>query len=346
MIEPKAPFKQAQIEAELEPGQVLVKVAGCGVCHTDLGFLYHGVRTKKPMPLTLGHEISGKVVETHPDDTSDLKGKKVVIPAVLPCGECLLCKSGRGNMCLSQIMPGNDLHGGFADHVVVPGKFLQPVSEDLLDKYKLRELSIVADAVTTPFQSIKRSGLKQGELAIFNGVGGIGGYGVQIAKAMGAKVVALDIDDSKLEKMRSLGADQVLNVKDLNIKEIKKTVKGMAKELGAPAVMWKIFETSGSRAGQETAFALLNFGGTVAFIGFTMEKLNIRLSNLMAFDATAFGNWGCLPEYYQDVLQMITEGKINVRDCIEEFPMSQINDVFAKAHKGELERRAVMVPDW
>jgi len=115
MIEPKAPFKQAQIEAELEPGQVLVKVAGCGVCHTDLGFLYHGVRTKKPMPLTLGHEISGKVVETHPDDTSDLKGKKVVIPAVLPCGECLLCKSGRGNMCLSQIMPGNDLHGGFAD---------------------------------------------------------------------------------------------------------------------------------------------------------------------------------------------------------------------------------------
>ena len=150
----------------------------------------------------------------------------------------------------------------------------------------------------------------------------------------------------KLEKIAGYGANATLNVKDLNVKEVKKAVKGIAKELKAPRVMWKIFETSGTAPGQETAFALLNFAGTLAVVGFTLAKLNLRLSNLMAFDATAFGNWGCHPKYYPEVLNLVLEDKLNLTDFACEFPLSQINEVFQKAHHGELEKRAILVPDF
>src|ERR1035437_5901030 len=89
----------------LKEGEALVKVAGCGVCHTDISFWHHGVQTKHALPLTLGHEISGTVVS----GPAEWLNKNVIIPAVLPCGECELCKKGRSNICRNQLMPGNDL---------------------------------------------------------------------------------------------------------------------------------------------------------------------------------------------------------------------------------------------
>ena len=99
----------------LGPGEVLVEVAGCGVCHTDLGYFYDGVPTVSKPPLTLGHEIAGTVVA---GDEAWI-GKEVIIPAVMPCRQCILCKTGRGNRCLNQKMPGNSLgiYGGFSSHI-------------------------------------------------------------------------------------------------------------------------------------------------------------------------------------------------------------------------------------
>ena len=120
MTELKVDFQLVeQPKPELNEIEVLVKVAGCGVCHTDLSFWYFGVPTKQPLPLTLGHEISGTVVQ----GPSEWLNRKVIIPAVLPCGECELCKSGRSNICQKQLMPGNDFDGGFASHIKVPYKF-------------------------------------------------------------------------------------------------------------------------------------------------------------------------------------------------------------------------------
>ena len=95
----------------LKEGEVLVQVAGCGVCHTDLGYFFDGVPTVSKPPLTLGHEISGTVVAGDPAWI----GKEVIVPAVMPCRACILCKTGRGNRCLVQKMPGNSLgvYGGF-----------------------------------------------------------------------------------------------------------------------------------------------------------------------------------------------------------------------------------------
>ena len=120
MTAPNAPLERAAFRAEPGAGEVVVAVAGCGVCHTDLGYYYDGVRTNAPLPLALGHEISGHVVAAGAG-AEGWMGKAVIVPAVLPCGECDLCKRGLAPICRKQKMPGNDIQGGFASHIVVPG---------------------------------------------------------------------------------------------------------------------------------------------------------------------------------------------------------------------------------
>ncbi|MEK7484272.1 MAG: 6-hydroxycyclohex-1-ene-1-carbonyl-CoA dehydrogenase [Planctomycetota bacterium] len=335
----------------LSEEDVFVRVVGCGVCHTDLGFFYDGVRTQKSLPLTLGHEISG-IVEEVGEKSKAWLNQAVIIPAVLPCGTCELCKKGRGTICRQQKMPGNHIDGGFSSHIVVPSRYLCKVEvsneKSVFGNSGLRlaELSVVADAVTTPYQSVKNSGLSQGEIAIFIGVGGIGGFGVQIAKAFGGVVVAIDINDRKLESLSRFGADLRLNALKLDKKQIRSAIQKFGSEVNASPFEWKIFETSGTKAGQELAFSLLTFGSVLNIVGFTMDLLELRLSNLMAFDAKAIGNWGCHPQYYPEVLELIRQGKIQLSPFIKTFPMSEINSVFERSHRRELEQRPILVPDF
>ncbi|MBK9283009.1 MAG: 6-hydroxycyclohex-1-ene-1-carbonyl-CoA dehydrogenase [Sphingobacteriaceae bacterium] len=320
----------------------LIKVAGCGVCHTDLSFWHEGVKTKKELPLTLGHEISGTVLK----GPSQLVGKNVIIPAVLPCGDCELCNKGRSNMCQNQKMPGNDFHGGFASHIVVPHKYLCLVPDKILTEYSLEQVSVIADAISTPYQVMKKSEIESGDLAIVIGVGGVGVYGALIAKILGAKVLAIDINEDKLVQAKKNGVDAILNSNGLNIKEIKNKVKERAKELNAPKYGWKIFEFSGTAAGQDLAFNLITFTSTLSIVGFTMNKLEVRLSNLMAFDAKLIGTWGCKPELYPEVVQLIAEGKLKIKDFVQTFPMSNINEVFKNTLEHKYEKRSVLVPDF
>src|SRR5512140_1053747 len=121
----------------LAAGDAMVEVAGCGLCHTDISFLHMGVKTRMELPLVLGHEVSGIVKAVGEGGPKQLVGKPVVVPAVLPCGTCELCRSGNRNICRSQIMPGNDRHGGFATHMVVPARYICPVPEKALAKNEL-----------------------------------------------------------------------------------------------------------------------------------------------------------------------------------------------------------------
>lgn len=343
MTELKADFMLVESPLpELNEGEALIKIAGCGVCHTDLSFWHFGVKTKKELPLTLGHEISGKVIA----GPQEWVGKKVIIPAVLPCGECELCKKGRSNMCQKQLMPGNDFNGGFASHIKVPAKFLCPVPEEVLDKYSLKQLSVIADAISTPYQVIQKSELEAGDLAIVIGIGGVGVYAALIAKIKGAKVLALDIDDEKLATAKENGVDAILNVKGLDIKAVKEAVKEIVKELGVSRYGWKIFEVSGTKAGQELAYNLITFTSTLSIVGFTMDKPEIRLSNVMAFDAKVIGTWGCKPELYPEVVDLIAKGKLKIDSFIETFPMSQINEVFRNTLEHKYKKRSIMVPDF
>ncbi|RMF10657.1 MAG: 6-hydroxycyclohex-1-ene-1-carbonyl-CoA dehydrogenase [Candidatus Neomarinimicrobiota bacterium] len=337
-----APFERVeQTRPEPEVGQALVQVAGCGVCHTDISYWHHGVPTRHALPLTLGHEIAGEVVAGDPRWV----GKAVVVPAVLPCGSCELCRSGRSNICQHQQMPGNDFDGGFATHVLVPDRYLIPVPDSLLDSYRLEELAVVADAVSTPFQVVRKSGLAAGDLAVLIGVGGIGLYAAQIATQTGAVVIAIDIDEQKLNQVREVGVGRTIHSRGMDIKSIKAEVKAIAKESGVSPYQWKIFELSGTRPGQELAYALLGIAGTLSIVGFTLDKVEVRLSNLMAFDATVVGTWGCKPELYPEVLQWVDEGRIKIKPFIELVPLSEINTVFQSALQGSHLKRPVLVPE-
>ena len=326
-------------------GEVVVEIAGCGVCHTDLGYYYDGVRTNHTLPLALGHEISGTVV-TVGEGAEKWLNQTVIIPAVIPCGECDACSRGKGTICPNQKMPGNDIQGGFASHITVPALGLCPVDVARLEAVglALADVSVVADAVTTPYQAVVQAGVSPGDLVVVNGVGGVGGYAVQIAAAMGATVVAIDVVEEKLAALTDYGAALALNARDFDARALKKEIIGFATAIGLRATEWIIFECSGTAAGQAAAFGLLNHGATLCTVGFTMDKVEVRLSNLMAFHARVLGNWGCPPELYPGALELIMDGKVKIAPFVEQRPLNKINEIFKAVHSGKFARRAILVP--
>ncbi len=330
---------------ELKSGDVLVEIAGCGVCHTDLGFFYDGVPNVSKPPLTLGHEIAGTVV------AGDEKwiGKEVIIPAVMPCRECMLCKTGRGNRCLNQLMPGNSLgpYGGFSSHIPVPRVDLCEVKNR--GEIPLPYLAAVADAATTPYQAAKRADLQPGDNVVVMGItGGVGQYMGQVAKALGAKtVIGIARNPEKLKRALSYGADFVISSADREVKDVVKEFRSISKEQGLPNYGWKIFEVTGVKAGQDLALSLLGFTGKLIVVGFGLQKVEYAIGRLMAFDADIIGTWGCLPEYYPIILDMILDKRIEIEPFVETRPMSNIAETFEEVHKaGSPARRIVLTPDF
>jgi 6-hydroxycyclohex-1-ene-1-carbonyl-CoA dehydrogenase len=336
----------------LRADQVRVRVAGCGLCHTDLGFLDSGVPTRHALPIVLGHEVSGVVIEAGAEHR-ELLGKPVVVPAVLPCGQCEDCRSGHPMICRAQVMPGNDADGGFADELVVPGHGLCVVPGRVTDPdapigkrpgVTLRHLAVIADAVSTPYQAIARSGLVAGGLCIVVGLGGVGGYAVQIARARGATVVGIDPDHERRAQAEAHGAIRTFDG-GLDPAELKRAVRAFTRETKQPASRWVVLECSGTAAGQRTAFELLVHGATLMVVGYATEPVTLQLSRLMAFDARAIGTWGCEPALYPEIVDLVLSGGIDVVDSTELRPLSAIEEAFADVRQHRAHRRIVLVPD-
>jgi 6-hydroxycyclohex-1-ene-1-carbonyl-CoA dehydrogenase len=328
---------------ELKEGEVLVEVAGCGVCHTDLSYFYEGTPTVFKPPLTLGHEISGKVVS---GDEAWI-GKEVIIPAVMPCRQCIICKTGHGNRCLDQKMPGNSLgiYGGFSDYIPVPSIDLCEISDR--KGIPLPFFAALADAGTTPFQAAKRADLQYGDRVIIIGIrGGVGKFMGLIAGALGAgTVIGIDIKDD-LEKALDMGADYVINAKGKDVKEISGEFKNICKQHNLPRHGWKIFEVSGSVPGQNIGLNLISFLSTMVVVGYNNKKVEYSISRLMAFEGEIKGTWGCLPEYYPNVLELALKGKIPLPDLVETRSMSTIIETFEENHKNPPDKRIVLTPDF
>lgn len=329
----------------LQPGpdDVVIEVAGCGVCHTDVGFAYDGVPTRHALPLVLGHEISGRVVAAGAHAAAWLH-KSVIVPAVIPCGTCVACHNGRPTICRKQFMPGNDGHGGFATHVMVPARGLCAVPDMLPEGITLEMLSVVADAVTTPLEAMLRAEVGSDDLVVVVGAGGVGGFGVQIAAAFGATVVAIDVDDDRLALALAHGAKLAMNPKTVAPKAMKDAIRALVRDSGRGRIGTKIFEMSGTTAGQQTAFNLLDFGSYLAVVGYTADKVELRLSNLMALDATARGNWGCAPEHYPRALTLVLEGKVKLDAFVDVRAFDELPALLEAAHRHELRRRVIVTP--
>ena len=345
MVEPGKLARASVDVPELKPGEVLVEIAGCGVCHTDLGFFYDGVPTVSKPPLTLGHEISGTVIAG--DDR--WLGKEVIIPAVMPCNNCPICAAGRGNRCLAQKMPGNSMgiYGGNSSHIVVPAQDLCEIPDK--KGIPLSHFAVIADAVTSPYQAAMRAEVKPGDLTIIVGVtGGLGVYATQICSALGAKeVIGIARNPEKLKRALDFGATHIISSVDKSPRDMRDEFRSYCKEKGLPTNYgWKIFEWTGTAAGQAIALELLSFIGKLVMCGFGMQKNEYSLSRLMAFDADIMGSWGCLPKYYPEVLNMVLDGKIQIEPFIETRPMSQIQQAYEEAHATSLVKRIVLTPDF
>jgi 6-hydroxycyclohex-1-ene-1-carbonyl-CoA dehydrogenase len=213
----------------------------------------------------------------------------------------------------------------------------------------LEWMSVIADAVTTPYQAGLRGRIQAGDRVIVIGAaGGVGSFMTQIAKAMGAgTVIGIDINDTKLKMMEKYGADATINPKGKGVKEVREAVKAIAKQRNIPSNWgWKVFEVTGTKPGQELALALLSFVGTLVVVGYGTDTTDYMLSRLMAFDAEIIGTWGCPPKYYADCVQMCIDGKLALEPFVEVRPMSQIEKVLHDSHHGLLSRRVILTPDF
>lgn len=332
--------------AALAPNEVVVEIAGCGVCQSDLDHYYDGVCTKHELPLALGHEISGHVVDAGADALW-YTDRAVVIPALIPCGRCEACLRGRAEICQDRKMPGNDMHGGFATHITVPVHGLCVVDERRMAALgiDLADLSVIADGVTRAYHAVVRAGVRKKDLVVVHGLDDVGGYAAQIATALGGIVVALDEDEDRLAAIRSAGVALALNSAQMAPHDVKSEIEAFAARRSLPRSGWIVLECSGTRAGHETAYGLIDHGATLVIVGSAADKVDIRLSDATAYDARVIGSWGCPPELYPAALELVMNGRVRICQFAEKHPLREINRVFEAAHAAALKRHAVLVPE-
>lgn len=299
------------------PGEVRVKVAACGICHTDLHYLDHGVATFKEPPMIPGHEISGIVDALGPGVSGVETGGHVIIPAVLTCGACENCRRGRENICNNMLMVGNHINGGYAEFIVVPAKDLIPVPKSL----DLQNCSIIADALSTPYHAVVNRGeIRPGQVVSVFGCGGVGINVVQFAALSGAKVVAVDLSDEKLEVAKKLGAYAVFNAKE------DKVEKAVRKATGGCDVA---FEVIGKPKVMNQAMATLKTGGRFVMVGYSADDLQLSAARVMFREMDIRGSLGCRPVDYHAIVQLADQGKIALDLLISNrYPIDEINRGF------------------
>jgi 6-hydroxycyclohex-1-ene-1-carbonyl-CoA dehydrogenase len=173
----------------------------------------------------------------------------------------------------------------------------------------------------------------------------VGAFAAEIAAERGAAVVGLDVDARRRDAAVSMGVSLALDPRELAGRELKARVGEFARSAGVPERGWTILECSGTAAGQQTAFGLLVHGATLVIVGFTLDAAPVRLSNLMAFDARALGNWGCAPSLYPEILEKVLAGRIEVAAHAVLRPLSEIASALEDVRLHRADRRIVLIPD-
>jgi alcohol dehydrogenase, propanol-preferring len=330
-------FKQALLLEHVprpvpEANDVLVQVEACGVCHSDLhvadgDWLQFTPITK--MPLILGHEIAGRVVETGGAVREFQIGDRVGAPWIYwTCGECEFCREGNENLCTRQKITGVTVDGGFAEFVKVPASHVVKIPDGLTAV----EAAPLFCAGVTVYRALKQARLSSGQrLAIF-GIGGLGHVAVQIARELGAEIIAIDVTDEKLHLAESLGAANSLNAASANI----------AKELRAKGGVHVALVTSAAKAAYDTAFACVRPTGTLLAVGLPPENLCfppiLMAAKEVRIQASAVGTRQDLRE----VLAMASKGKI--RCHVATHPLTNVNLVMDQLRRGQVSGRIVLSP--
>jgi 6-hydroxycyclohex-1-ene-1-carbonyl-CoA dehydrogenase len=314
---------------QLYPSEVLVRVAGCGICSTEIAHLDLGVPTMKNPPVILGHEISGTVVERGRNVTEVDKGDRVLLPVYLTCGKCPSCRTGRENLCYNMKILGNHIDGGFAEFVKAPSKDVIPLPSHI----PLEDACIITDCMTTPYHAlVHRARLVPGESVTVVGCGNIGINAVQIAAAMGASVLGVDVHEKRRDLALELGAFDTLDGStDMVSDEVKRLTMG-----GADVVV----DCAGTTDSLRTAYDCMRVGGRLIVVGAPQDPVDLNFVSLMYFETAIIGSLGCRTIDYSRVINLVGQGTLKLEPVIDQkMSLEKINealDMVRTSHEGKV----------
>ncbi|MCW5249897.1 alcohol dehydrogenase catalytic domain-containing protein [Streptomyces sp. SHP 1-2] len=322
------------------PGQVLVKVAGCGLCHSDFTMLAMPAETGRAigwsMPFTLGHETAGHIAELGPGVTGFAPGDAVALVSPASCGTCSFCVRGQDNNCPNAPAGrGFGRDGGLAEYVLVDDpRGLLPLGG--LDP---RTAGPLTDAGATSYHAVRRAlpRVRPGGTAVVIGTGGLGAFAVQYLRLLtGADVVAVDTDAARLEVARELGAHHTLVGTD---EETAGRIRTLTDGYGADAVL----DFVGVDATIATGTAAVRPGGAYGLVGAAMGRLQAPWYGGLPRDGEVFTFQGSGIADVREVLTLAGGGRI--RNNVDLFPFSRIEEAYGALRDGTLRGRAVVTFD-
>jgi alcohol dehydrogenase, propanol-preferring len=330
----KTPLLLEEVERPVPaPDEVVIEVEACGACHSDL-HIVDGDWTQLSgivkRPLIPGHEIVGTVAELG-SDVRDLRvGDRVGVPWIhWSCGECEFCRSGCENLCVKQKITGVTVDGGYAEFVKAPASH----ALKLPDHLSAVEAAPLFCAGVTVYRALKQAGpLSSKRLAVF-GIGGLGHLAVQLARAFGAEVTAIDVSEAKLELAKQCGAETLLNA---SATEVTKHVR---RQGGVHIAL----VSSAAKSAYEVAFQCVRPTGTLLVVGLPAESICfppiLMSAREIRIQACAVGTRQDLRE----VLGLAAEGRLRCQAASR--PLSEVNEVFAQLREGKVIGRMVLTPN-
>jgi len=313
-----------------KPDEVLIQVEACGVCHSDLHVAdgdQPALKAVTKARLIPGHEVVGTVVEKG-NAVNHLKvGDRVGVAWLhASCGQCEQCLEGLENLCRKAVITGVMVDGGYAEYMCARASHVIPIPKVLSSV----EAAPLFCAGVTVYRALKHANAGPGKRVAVVGVGGLGHLAVQVAKAFGAEVIALDLDESKLALARELGASLALNVSD------PETARTLRKLGGAHAVV----VTSAAKAAYDSAIKYLRPSGTLSVVGLPSEALTFSALTLVGSETRIVGSSVGTREDLHAVLQLAAEGKIRCHTEVQ--ALDQVNQVFERMRRGQINGRVVL----
>ncbi|HMK82509.1 MAG TPA: alcohol dehydrogenase catalytic domain-containing protein [Candidatus Bathyarchaeia archaeon] len=284
---------------QIRPGEVLIKVAACGVCRTDLKII-EGMAWKPNLPHVLGHEVAG-FVESGEGLENFKKGDSVVVNQYYACGVCYYCRIGSETLCTNlKGHLGFDESGGFGEYVKAPERNLIKIP----DGVALEEAAVAGCAVGSSLHAVKRSNIRANQTALVQGAGGgLGVSTVQLLKLSGVNVIGVGISGEEVKTAKRYGADSTINAKEISVVEaVKKLTDGLGPDV--------VFDFVGVKETVEPGFQLLRPGGKMVVVGYGPEPFQIAAQQLTMREIEVIGCRSATRQDIVDVLEMSRKGKL------------------------------------
>ncbi|MFV3075086.1 alcohol dehydrogenase AdhP [Niveispirillum fermenti] len=312
------------------PGQILVKIAASGVCHTDLHAADGDWPVKPPLPFIPGHEGVGTVVAAGAGVTQVREGDRVGVPWLYTaCGHCEHCTTGWETLCTAQQNTGYSVNGGYAEYVLADPGYVGHLPGNV----GFAEIAPILCAGVTVYKGLKETDARPGQWVVISGIGGLGHVAVQYAKAMGLHVAAVDVADSKLDLARRLGADLTVNAATVDpVKEIQASIGGAH----------GVLVTAVSRPAFAQAIGMTRRRGTISLVGLPPGDFPVPIFDVVLNRITIRGSIVGTRADLAEALMFAGEGKVKATVATEK--LDDINSVLTRLRNGKVEGRIVVTP--